>query len=76
MKEFNLKEFNKKIEKNRPKITKTILQNNQIGKINAKKRSEDEIRILNIITKSRWEKAITQGKVKRISKNVYNYYFD
>ena len=72
--DFNL--FNQRIEERRKEADRVLLMNKTEKTFRRKPRDEDEKKILDILTKKQWDKAVEKGKVRYISERVMYYDFD
>lgn len=77
VKQIDLSDLNNWIQNKKPKVERQLLQDKSEQRtIRTRPRDPDEIKILDILCKKKWEKAEKEGKVKYLSERVWYYELD
>lgn len=74
MKEFQLSDLTQKINNNKSKAEKTILESKSKDRvIRTRSRDSDEVEILDKLCMEKWKKSVKEGKIKYLSKREWYY---
>lgn len=77
MRKVKMNELTEHINKNKNKVNKIMIETMPNERITrTRPRDEIESKILGMLCKSNWEKAVKEGKVKYITKRKWYYEFD
>ncbi|KEF38481.1 hypothetical protein M670_02107 [Schinkia azotoformans MEV2011] len=77
MKEIDFSDLNDWIQSNKQDVERQLLQEKSEQRtFRTRPRDPDEIKILDILSKKKWEKAEQEGKIKYLSERVWYYELD
>lgn len=77
MKKIDFSDLNEWTQSKRPEVERQLLQEKTDQRaIRTRPRDSEEIKILDIMCKKKWEKAEQEGKVKYLSERVWYYELD
>ncbi len=77
VKKIDFSDIDKWIQSNKTNVERKILKEKSDQRtFRTRPRDPDEIKILDILSKKKWEKAEQEGKVKYLSERVWYYELD
>ncbi|WP_102345127.1 hypothetical protein [Bacillus sp. Marseille-P3661] len=77
MKQIDFSDLNVWIQSKKPEVERRLLQEKANHRnFRTRPRDPDEIKILDILCKKKWEKAEQEGKIKYLSDRVWYYELD
>ncbi|HHW35816.1 MAG TPA: hypothetical protein GXX18_00715 [Bacillales bacterium] len=77
MKEIDFSDLNDWIQSKKQDVERQLLQEKSEQRtFRTRPRDPDEIKILDILSKKKWEKAEQEGKIKYLSERVWYYELD
>lgn len=77
MKEIDFSDLNDWIQSNKQDVERQLLQEKSEQRtFRTRPRDPDEIKILDILSKKKWEKVEQEGKIKYLSERVWYYELD
>lgn len=77
MKQIHFSDLNSWIQSKKPEVERQLLQEKSDQRaFRTRPRDPDEIKILDILSKKKWERAEQEGKVKYLSERVWYYELD
>ncbi len=77
VKEIDFSDLNDWIQAKKPEVERRLLQEKSENRtFRTRPRDPDEIKILDMLSKKKWEKAEQEGKVKYLSEREWYYELD
>lgn len=76
MREWRMEEIEKRVSDRSQSVNRTIIRHRKARVFRRRSRHIDEQKILDILCKKRWERALKEGKVKMINEREWYYEFD
>lgn len=77
MKEIDFSDLNDWIQSKKQDVERQLLlEKSEQRTFRTRPRDPDEIKVLDILSKKKWEKAEQEGKIKYLSERVWYYEFD
>lgn len=76
MREWRMEDIEKRIAEKSHQVNRSLIRHRKGRVIRRRPRDPDERRILDILCKKRWERALAEGKVKKLKEREWYYEFD